>query len=115
MIFIDDGSRYPFEVADKARNHGWSPDGRMYISEVHELDLVQECGDPVNNPAHYASGAVECIDAIQASMSVEAFRGFCKGNVQKYVWRYETKGEAESLRKAEWYLKRLLSTFDAAA
>ena len=66
--------------------------------------------DPVNSPAYYASGSVECIDAIEASMSTEAFKGFLKGNVQKYVWRYEAKGGVESLQKAQWYLNRLIAT-----
>jgi len=65
--------------------------------------------DPVNQPVHYTSGAVECIDAIEASMSAEAFKGFLKGNIQKYVWRYETKGGVQSLQKAQWYLNRLIA------
>ena len=31
--------------------------------------------DPVNCPDHYNAGKLECIDAIEASMSVEAFKG----------------------------------------
>jgi hypothetical protein len=64
--------------------------------------------DPIN-PSHYTSGAIECIEAIEASMSPEAYKGFLKGNIQKYVWRYEQKGGAESLKKAEWYLLRLIA------
>ena len=64
--------------------------------------------DPVNSPQHYASGAIECIEAIEASMNPEAFKGFLKGNIQKYVWRYEAKGGVESLQKAQWYLQRLI-------
>jgi hypothetical protein len=69
--------------------------------------------DPVEKPAHYASGTVECIDAIEASMGAEAFKGFLKGNIQKYVWRYEAKGKLESLQKAQWYLNRLIVTIEA--
>ena len=65
--------------------------------------------DPVNSPIHYADGnGVECIDAIEASMSTEEFKGFLKGNVQKYVWRYSQKNGAEDLKKAKWYLERLI-------
>ena len=39
--------------------------------------------DAVNSPSHYASGEIECIDAIKASMTPEAFAGYLKGNVQK--------------------------------
>jgi hypothetical protein len=69
--------------------------------------------DPVEKPAHYASGTVECIDAIEASMEPRAFKGFLKGNIQKYVWRYEAKGGVESLQKAQWYLNRLIVTIEA--
>lgn len=68
--------------------------------------------DLVNSPSHYASGSVECIDAIEASLTGEAFRGYLKGNIQKYLWRYEEKGNAlQDLQKAEWYLKRLIASF----
>jgi hypothetical protein len=67
--------------------------------------------DPVNSPAHYADnfGGIQCIDAIETSMSTEEFKGFLKGNVQKYVWRYSQKNGAEDLKKAKWYLERLIS------
>ena len=68
--------------------------------------------DFVNRPPHY-QGSVECIDAIEASMSAEAFKGALKANVMKYVWRYETKGGVESLQKAQWYLNRLIVTIEA--
>lgn len=64
--------------------------------------------DMVNKPAHYTSGGIECLDAIRASMTDEAFKGFLKGNVLKYIWRYEKKfNPSEDLRKAQWYLNRL--------
>ena len=67
--------------------------------------------DPVNSPIHYADsfGGIECIEAIEASMSIEEFKGFLKGNVQKYVWRYTQKNGAEDLKKAKWYLERLIT------
>ena len=68
--------------------------------------------DPVNQPEHYRQGEIECIDAIQAALTPEEFRGYCKGNVLKYVWRERHKGGSESLRKSQWYLARLLGTMD---
>lgn len=65
--------------------------------------------DNVNNPSHYADGEIECIDAIQSSMTHEAFCGYLKGNIQKYIWRYEKKGGIESLKKGQWYLDKLIS------
>ena len=64
--------------------------------------------DPVNHPSHYTSGEIECIDAIKASMSKEAFLGFLKGSIIKYCWRYEKKiNPAEDIKKAGWYRDRL--------
>ena len=60
------------------------------------------------NPDHYKRGGVECIEAIKASMSDEAFQGYLKGNVVKYVWRWPLKGEKD-LEKAQWYLNRLIA------
>ena len=69
---------------------------------------LEDVSDPVNHPSHYTSGEIECIDAIKASMSKEAFCGFLKGNVQKYLWRYEKKiNPAEDIKKAGWYRDHL--------
>jgi len=51
--------------------------------------------DNVNHPIHYTSGGIECLDAIKASMSEEAFKGSLKGNCLKYLWKYEQKGGRE--------------------
>lgn len=64
----------------------------------------------VEHPPHYVHGPVECIDAIRAALTEEEFRGFCKGNAFKYVWRERHKGGAEDLAKAAWYLARLAVT-----
>lgn len=70
--------------------------------------------DIVNSPSHYNSGGIECIEAIEQSMTEEAFKGYLKGNVQKYMWRYEMKGKpAEDLKKARWYLNKLIEVQEA--
>ena len=71
--------------------------------------------DVVQRPEHYASGGIECIDAIAAAMSAEAFRGYLRGNALKYLWRYERKGGLEDLKKAAWYLDRLQLSIETAA
>jgi hypothetical protein len=56
--------------------------------------------DPVTNPAHYADGnGIECIDAIEASMSTEEFKGFLKGNVQKVCFGATLKRMALKILK----------------
>lgn len=64
--------------------------------------------DEVNNPRHYTSGGIECIEAIEAALTPEEYRGFLKGNILKYTWRERHKGGAQSLEKARWYLNRML-------
>jgi hypothetical protein len=71
---------------------------------------MSEHPDNVNSPAHYTAGAVECIDAIRAALTPEEFRGYCKGNAIKYVWRERMKGGDESVAKAAWYLDRMGET-----
>jgi hypothetical protein len=64
--------------------------------------------DVVNKPEHYRQGGLECIEAIEASMSREEFQGYLKGNIEKYVWRYRYKNGIQDLHKARWYLDRLI-------
>jgi hypothetical protein len=72
-------------------------------------DFVNDKEDVVNNPKHYNYGKIECIEAIEESMTPDAFKGYLKGNTMKYLWRYERKGKAvEDLEKAQWYLNRLI-------
>ena len=88
--------------------HGW---WSWAVTEfvVSEYVAPAEDSDPVNRPSHYTEGGIECIDAIKASMSTESFLGFLKGNVQKYMWRYEKKvAPVEDLKKAQWYLSKLI-------
>ena len=65
--------------------------------------------DLINNPEHYNTGSIECIEAIEASMTPEEFKGYLKGSVMKYLWRYQNKNTPpQDLEKCLWFLKRLL-------
>lgn len=68
---------------------------------------IPPAADTVNHPPHYTRGTIECIDAIEAALTAEEFRGYCKGNALKYIWRERHKGGDESVAKANWYLKRI--------
>lgn len=61
----------------------------------------------IDHPIHYTQGSIECIDAIEAALTPEEFRGYCKGNAFKYIWREQYKGQDESIDKASWYLGRI--------
>lgn len=64
------------------------------------------------NPEHYKQGSIQCIDAMQQVLSTEEFQGYLKGNVFKYIWREKNKNGIEDLRKARWYLDRLIEHCD---
>ena len=70
--------------------------------------------DDVNHPVHYNNGKVECIEAIEAMLSETEFEGYVRGNVIKYVWRFKYKDGLKDLKKAKWYLERLIASLDSS-
>ena len=68
--------------------------------------------DTVNRPAHYTSGGIECIDAMQAAFGDEAVKDFCLCNAFKYLWRHHNKNGVEDLKKCRWYLNRLITEME---
>ena len=73
------------------------------------MDIVN---DNVNHPSHYTQGGIECLDAIEASMPAEGFQDYCKGNILKYIWRYRFKNGVEDLKKAQFYLDRMIQSVE---
>lgn len=80
----------------------WATDKTVCEEQPPELQP-----DEVNHPVHYTDGGIECIEAIEAALTAEEFRGYCKGNILKYIWRERLKGGSTSLKKASWYLDRI--------
>lgn len=68
--------------------------------------------DNVNHPSHYTQGNIECLDYIEDKLTDEEFRGYIKGNVLKYVTREGLKNGDEDLKKAEFYLHRLIKKLE---
>lgn len=67
--------------------------------------------DPVNHPAHYTRGGIECIDAITAAVcELPGTEAWLVGQIIKYIWRYKWKNGLEDLSKARFYLDRLIDT-----
>lgn len=66
------------------------------------------------NPSHYKQGKVECIDALEsATVNKTGLEAVCVANVIKYLWRYEAKNGLEDVRKAQWYLAKLIDYLEA--
>jgi hypothetical protein len=76
-------------------------------------DEVEVKGDSVESPSHYNNGSVECIDYLKDNMPYDNFLGYLEGNCKKYLhrWRYKKK-PLEDLKKAQWYLNRLIKELD---
>jgi len=68
--------------------------------------------DNVNHPTHYNSYSREVIDTLQGSMTPDEFKGYLKGNIMKYVTRYQFKNGVEDLKKAKWYIEKLTEVVD---
>lgn len=82
--------------------------GGIFTGESLFVKAQTVINDPVNQPAHYTKGGIETLDFLKAKMSTEQYAGFLRGNVLKYVTRYEDKNGVEDLRKAEFYLRELI-------
>lgn len=92
------------------------PDG--YIFCVKESCLREMSDAPVvtSNPVspdHYKHGGIDPIDYMRMKLSEESFRGFCIGNIIKYVSRYEQKNGLEDLKKAQVYLGWAIDTYES--
>lgn len=74
--------------------------------------LKQVKADQINHPKHYTQGSIECLDAIKESLTQEGYKGYLKGNIMKYLWRYEYKNGYEDLGKANFYLDKLIKEND---
>lgn len=64
--------------------------------------------EKVNHPSHYNFTKMETLDIIDNFSTHEEYVGFLKGNVIKYLHRYSHKNGMEDLRKASWYLNKLI-------
>lgn len=67
--------------------------------------------DNVNHPKHYQSrSGLEVIDVIESfTENLKGAEATNTGNILKYMCRWKEKNGLEDLKKAEWYLKRLIA------
>ena len=87
--------------------------GSLYHPNDHNLldkQMFPE-EDVVNHPPHYNKGGIEAIDYIEQQLS-EGFKYYLVGNVYKYLHRWEYKDGLQDLKKAQWYLNRMISDIE---
>ena len=94
----------------------WNLERQMEQPKMNEHD--EDKGNPVdrvNKPAHYGDGKIECIAYMKDNMDHLMFIGYLEGNTKKYMHRYRYKGKpVEDLRKARWYLDRLITEMEGS-
>ena len=83
-----------------------------YFKGLQKVTMADD-KDMVNSPAHYTQGSIECIDAIaQVVKDLDGMEAMCTGNAIKYLWRWKHKNGVEDLKKAVWYLQRMIDNYD---
>ena len=102
-----------FSGGDMCDFYEWSDD-KLAIAYDHVYKNMDEnVPDMVNHPQHYTQGGIECIDALKAAtVGKRGIEAVCVANVIKYLWRYEEKNGIEDVRKARWYVERLLKELE---
>ena len=55
------------------------------------------------NPSHYKQGNIEVIEFI-----LDQNLNYMDGNVVKYITRYKHKNGLEDLKKARWYINKII-------
>jgi hypothetical protein len=68
---------------------------------------LERMAEPVTSDSHYQT-TIQPWDAMKAWMPPEQLEGFYRGNVIKYVARYDRKGGVDDLRKARRYIDQLI-------
>lgn len=65
--------------------------------------------DMVNQPPHYTQGKFETIDVIEDVVQhLDGVNAVLVGHILRYVIRFPFKNGVEDLRKAQFYLDRLI-------
>lgn len=83
-----------------------------YFKKLQETPMADD-KDMVNSPSHYTQGSIECIEAIaQVVNGLDGMEAMCTGNAIKYLWRWKHKNGVEDLKKAVWYLQRMINQLE---
>lgn len=88
------------------------------VNDTSNIEIIAQrepvvTNDNINHPLRYTKGDIECIDAIKAAtVGKTGIEAVCVANVVKYLWRYEEKNGLEDVKKARWYLERLINELE---
>lgn len=105
-------------VPGKLASHKWltSLEGKHALNDAWlGIDGWTGQEDRVNSPSHYTRGKQEVIDTIEESIqdAPTPIQGMLQAQVLKYMLRVWLKDNPlEDLKKAQWYLTRLISKLE---
>lgn len=91
-------------IGDGSDNYVGDELQRFFTAKLNSLD-----NSKVESPNYYClPSGKQLIELLQSDLLTrKEFIGFCKGNVYKYVSRYQAKNHKEDLEKAKQYLNFL--------
>ena len=93
----------------KENYYYWDEEILEPVEETITLKELQEIKNNVDHPKHYTNGKYECIDIIEdVTKDLKGLEAVCTANVIKYMWRWKLKNGVEDLKKARWYLNKLI-------
>ena len=93
----------------KENYYYWDEEILEPVEETVTLKELQEIKNNVDHPKHYTNGKYECIDIIEdVTKDLTGLEAVCTANVIKYMWRWKLKNGVEDLKKARWYLNKLI-------
>jgi hypothetical protein len=92
---------------DQAIEHLAGSDTTYTLSDL-KADCTNKYKKDNINPDHYKSKSKETIERLQDNLTAGEFKGYLKGNILKYLDRYEHKNGVEDLNKMQWYLNKLI-------
>ena len=90
--------------------------GEVPVKDIRYISrsLCVKKQDMVNHPNHYKTkSGIEAIDAIEAfTEGLTGYEAVETGNILRYMFRWKKKNGLEDLKKAQWYLNRLIENVE---
>jgi hypothetical protein len=79
------------------------------METIEPIKINHTFADEINKPGHYWKGGIDVIGFAELHFPKEQLKGFFRINSLKYLDRYEEKGGVKDLKKAKFYLDKLIA------
>lgn len=82
-------------------------------SQCKDFDEWEQKFSLVDHPKHYVQGKYEVIDIIlEAVKDLPPQQAVCVANIIKYILRYHYKNGLQDVKKAQWYMNKLINIME---